>query len=54
MIYLTSVPLGGHTIFPQAGISVKPEAGSALYWFNHDAVTENDSRTFHLGCPGKF
>ena len=34
-----------------SGVSVKPEAGSALYWFNHDAIEENDSRTFHLGCP---
>ena len=33
MIYLSDVPLGGRTIFPQAGISVKPEAGSALYWY---------------------
>ena len=28
-----------------------PEAGSAAYWFNHDAVGELDSRIFHLGCP---
>ena len=34
MIYLSDVPLGGRTIFPQAGISVKPEAGSALYWYS--------------------
>ena len=27
MIYLSSVEAGGHTVFPQAGISVKPEAG---------------------------
>jgi hypothetical protein len=44
MIYLTDVELGGHTVFPQAGISVRPTAGDALYWFNHDAVEENDSR----------
>ena len=45
MIYLTDVGLGGHTVFPQAGVGVKPEAGAALYWFNHDAVDENDSRS---------
>ena len=44
MIYLNDVPLGGHTIFPQAGISVKPVAGSALYWFNHNSVGGYDSR----------
>lgn len=44
MIYMSDVELGGRTVFPQSGIEVKPEAGSALYWFNHDAIEENDSR----------
>ena len=44
MVYMSDVDLGGRTVFPQAGISVKPEKGSALYWFNHDAIDENDSR----------
>jgi hypothetical protein len=44
MIYMSDVALGGHTVFPQAGVTVKPEAGAALYWFNHDAVDDNDSR----------
>ena len=51
MIYLTSVEAGGHTIFPQTGVSVKPEIGSALYWFNIGAQNFFDSRTRHLGCP---
>lgn len=51
MIYLTSVEAGGHTIFPQVGISVKPEIGSALYWFNIGAQNNFDSRNLHLGCP---
>ena len=34
MIYLSDVEAGGHTIFPQAGISIKPKEGSALFWFN--------------------
>ena len=42
-------PLNQFSFF--LGVTVKPEAGSALYWFNHDAIEENDSRTFHLGCP---
>ena len=48
MVYMSDVPLGGHTVFPQAGVTVKPVAGNALYWFNHDTVEDNDSRTFHL------
>ena len=54
MVYLSNVPSGGHTIFLQSGVSVKPEAGKALFWYNHDAVAENDSRIFHLGCPVIF
>ena len=51
MVYLTSTQSGGYTVFPQAGISVKPEAGSALYWFNQGAQNNYDSRINHLGCP---
>ena len=54
MIYLSSVEAGGHTIFPQAGISVKPKVGSALYWFNMGAQNNYDSRIRHLGCPVLF
>ena len=52
MIYLSSVEAGGHTIFPQPGISIKPVAGSALFWFNMGAQNNFDSRVMHLGCPG--
>ena len=51
MVYLSSVELGGHTIFPQTGISIKPEMGSVLYWFNIGARNNVDSRTRHFGCP---
>ena len=34
-----------------SGITVKPLKGNALYWFNHDHLGENDSRSYHLGCP---
>jgi len=51
MIYLSNVTAGGHTIFPQAGISVKPEHGKALFWFNTASDDSIDSRIYHLGCP---
>ena len=54
MIFLSSVEAGGHTVFPQAEISVKPVEGSALYWFNMDAQNNLDSRIRHLGCPVLF
>ena len=53
MIYLSNVDSGGHTVFPHAGISVKPEEGKALFWFNCGPKGQNpyDSRIYHLGCP---
>ena len=51
MIYLSDVTSGGHTVFPQLGISVKPVEGVALYWFNINADMCYDSRVLHFGCP---
>ena len=51
MIYLSDVEAGGHTVFPQPGISVKPSVGSALFWFNVGTQHNYDSRMRHLGCP---
>ena len=51
MIYLSAVTSGGHTVFPQLGLSVKPVEGSALYWFNIGSNMHYDSRVLHLGCP---
>ena len=51
MIYMTSVESGGFTSFVQPGISIRPEKGSALYWFNHGAQNNHDSNIRHLGCP---
>ena len=51
MIYLSDVQAGGHTIFPQTGVSIKPEEGKVLLWFNVGAWKNYDSRIFHLGCP---
>ena len=51
MIYLASIDVGGSTLFPQAGISVKPEMGSALFWFNMGPQNNYDSRIRHMGCP---
>ncbi len=51
MIYMSSVEAGGHTVFPQSGISVQPVEGDALYWFNLGSHFTYDSRIYHLGCP---
>ena len=51
MVYLSDLTSGGHTVFPQLGISVKPVEGAALHWFNINADMHYDSRVLHLGCP---
>ena len=51
MIYLTNVDSGGNTLFPQAGISVRPNIGSAMYWFNMGPHNNYDSRIIHMSCP---
>lgn len=51
MLYLSSVEVGGHTVFPQPGIAIKPTAGSLIFWFNQGAQNNYDSRTRHYGCP---
>ena len=32
MIYISDVEAGGHTVFPNLGLSVPPVGGSALFW----------------------
>ena len=54
MLYASDVISGGHTVFPQLGLSVKPIKGSAMYWFNVGPRMNLDSRLLHLGCPVLF
>ena len=51
MIYLSGSKkdIGGHTVFPQLGISVKPNKGTALYWSNISSDGKFDTRSSHLG-----
>ena len=54
MVYLNDVDAGGRTIFPQTGVSVQPEIGSALYWFLMGSQNSYDSRVVHMGCPVSY
>lgn len=54
MTYLSDVQIGGHTIFPFLGLSVKPLKGSALFWFNFDADMSFSRIIEHMGCPVVF
>ena len=52
MMYLTDVELGGNTIFPYVGLSVKPTRGMALFWFNINSNMEVlRPQSLHMGCP---
>ena len=44
MIYMSHVDAGGHTVFAQAGVSVQPVEGKALFWFNVGSHGTYDSR----------
>uniref|UniRef100_A0A8D8YYB0 procollagen-proline 4-dioxygenase n=1 Tax=Cacopsylla melanoneura TaxID=428564 RepID=A0A8D8YYB0_9HEMI len=51
MFYLNDVIEGGNTVFPRLNISVPPEKGAAVFWYNLLSTGENDHRTMHGGCP---
>ena len=38
MVYLSDVEAGGHTVFPNLGLSVPPVRGSALFWHTVNSV----------------
>ncbi|XP_043065077.1 prolyl 4-hydroxylase subunit alpha-2-like [Drosophila ficusphila] len=51
LFYLSEVPQGGATVFPQLKLSVFPKKGSALVWYNLDHKGHGDKRTDHSACP---
>ncbi|XP_065202589.1 prolyl 4-hydroxylase subunit alpha-2-like [Planococcus citri] len=51
LFYLNEVTLGGETVFPRIGVSVKPTKGLGLVWHN---VHPDGSKNFlmnHSACP---
>ena len=51
MAYLSPVSLGGGTVFPNAGVAIQPEEGSAAFWWNLHTNGWPDQLTIHGGCP---
>lgn len=51
LVYLNDVESGGATSFPRADLSVTPECGAGLLFFNCTPDGDPDRRTLHAGEP---
>jgi prolyl 4-hydroxylase len=50
MIYLNSVERGGETVFPAVGVSICPQPGMALLWYNLDREGKRHPLARHYGA----
>nr|XP_055059342.1 prolyl 4-hydroxylase subunit alpha-1-like [Misgurnus anguillicaudatus] len=51
LIYMSDVEIGGATVFPEAGVAVRPKKGSAVFWYNLHKNGTTNLKTLHGGCP---
>ncbi|KAH8310899.1 hypothetical protein KR044_003428, partial [Drosophila immigrans] len=55
LLYLNDVPSGGGTMFIEHSLTVQPELGKALLWYNLRTDTfDFDLRSAHASCPVKI
>ncbi len=48
---MSDVPAGGETVFPEAGVSVCPQKGNAVYFEYSNSLGQLDHRSLHAGAP---
>lgn len=48
---LNDVGNGGRTVFPKLKVSIKPQKGSAVLWFNIDSQSKRVDAMLHGACP---
>uniref|UniRef100_A0A7M5XCK6 procollagen-proline 4-dioxygenase n=1 Tax=Clytia hemisphaerica TaxID=252671 RepID=A0A7M5XCK6_9CNID len=51
LVYLTDVERGGETVFTRLGISVSPNKGDAVFWYNLFRNGQGIDDTLHASCP---
>lgn len=49
--YMSDVDAGGATVFPALGITLFPEKGSSVFWYNLLKNGDGDELTRHAACP---
>ncbi|KAK0412616.1 hypothetical protein QR680_006310 [Steinernema hermaphroditum] len=42
---------GGGTVFPYLGVTVQPEEGDLIVWFNADSRGSRELHSIHGACP---
>lgn len=51
MAFLNEPEAGGHTVFTEAGVSIRPRTGNLLVWNNLTPEGELNHRSMHSGSP---
>lgn len=51
LFYMSDVEKGGATVFPKLNLTLWPEKGSAVFWYNLKKSGDGDLRTQHAACP---